>query len=536
MTSVRTGPFVSRFATNGMVCAVDHLAAQAGVDVLRRGGSAVDAAIATNAVLAVTTQHMCGLGGDLFALVHVPGEPAPYALNASGRSGSGADLDRLRADGHRSMPLFEDIRSVPVPGCVDGWMALHGRFGRLPLSDVLASARHYAADGFPASQTLARAAATAAARPGGDAFAAATHPGAVVRRPGVARTLDAIADGGRDAFYGGEFGKGLLAVGNGEYTPDDLAHANADWVQPLSVDAWGRTLWTIPPNSQGYLSLASSWIAAGLPLPTDADDETWAHFTVEAARAAAFDRDEVLHENADGAALLEASRLAPRRDAIRPDRAATYPAESYAGGGTIYLCAVDADRMGVSLIQSNAAGFGSLIAEPSTGIFLQNRGIGFSVDPQHPAAYGPRRRPPHTLSPALVTTDDGSLDMVIGTMGGDAQPQVVLQLLARLLHSVDGKGGETIGEAIAAPRWVLSGQPPFGNGFDTWQQRGQVQVHVEAEAPPQWETGLRKRGHDVVRHPPLGYNVGHAHAIGIRGDSLEAASDPRSLAGSAAGY
>ena len=528
---MRTGPFVSRFATRGMVCAVDHLAAQAGVDTLRRGGSAADAAIATNAVLAVTTQHMCGLGGDLFALVHVPGQAAPYALNASGRSGSGADLARLRADGHQAMPLFEDIRSVPVPGCVDGWSALHERFGRLPLRDVLAPARHYAADGFPASQTLARAAPSVAARAGGEAFAAATRPGAVVRRPGVARMLEAISDGGRDAFYGGEFGRGLLALGDGEYAADDLAHNNADWVQPVSVHAWDRTLWTIPPNSQGYLSLASSWIAAGLPLPADPDDEVWAHLTVEAARAAAFDRDEVLHEHADGSALLDPARLAPRRDAIRPDAAAIYAAESYAGGGTIYLCAVDSDRMGVSLIQSNAAGFGSLLAEPATGIFLQNRGIGFSVDPDHPAAYGPRRRPPHTLSPALVTTDDGALDMVIGTMGGDAQPQVVLQLLARLLHT-----GETIGDAIAAPRWVLSGQPPFGNGFDTWQQRGAVQVHLEAEAPQQWESGLRQRGHDVVRHPPLGYNVGHAHAIGVRGEALEAASDPRSLAGSAAGY
>ena len=526
-----TGPFVSRFATHGMVCAVDHLAAQAGVDVLRRGGSAVDAAIATNAVLAVTTQHMCGLGGDLFALVHVPGESAPYALNASGRSGSGADLDRLRADGHSAMPLFEDVRSVPVPGCVDGWLALHQRFGRLGLRDVLASARSYAADGFPASQTLARAAPSVASRSGGEAFAAATHPGAVVRRPGVARVLDGICDGGRDAFYAGEFGQGLLTLGGGEYVAADLAHVNADWVQPLAVEAWDRTIWTIPPNSQGYLSLAGSWIAAGLPLPADPDDELWAHLTVEAARAAAYDRDEVLHEHADGAALVDPSRLRPRREGIRTDAAANYAAESYAGGGTIYLCAVDNDRMGVSLIQSNAAGFGSLIAEPSTGIFLQNRGIGFSTDPNHPAAYGPRRRPPHTLSPALVTTGSGELDMVIGTMGGDAQPQVVLQLLARLLHN-----GETFGDAIAAPRWVLSGRPPFGNGFDTWQQRGNVAVHIEAEAPEQWETGLRQRGHDVVRHPPLGYNVGHAHAIGVRGQALEAASDPRSLAGSAAGY
>jgi len=533
---VRTGPFASKFAEHGMVCAVDHLAAQAGVQMLQRGGTAADAAIATNAVLAVTTQHMCGLGGDLFALVHVPGEPTPFALNASGRSGSGADLERLRADGHTSvMPLFEDIRSVPVPGCVDGWAALHARFGKLPLREVLEPARLYAADGFPASQTLARAASAVSSRPGGEAYAAATHPGAIVRRPSVARTLEAIADGGREAFYRGEFGRGLLSLGAkqsgiSEYVDDDLLAVNADWVEPLSVQAWGRSLWTIPPNSQGYLSLAASWIADGLPLPEDPEDALWAHLLVEAARAASFDRDQVLHERADGAALLDPAVLGPRRDGIRTDAVATYDGERYSSGGTIYLCAVDNDRMGVSLIQSNAAGFGSMLAEPTTGIFLQNRGLGFSVEPGHPAAYGPRRRPPHTLSPALVTKDDGSLDMVIGTMGGDAQPQVVLQLLARLLRN-----NETVGDAIAGPRWVLSGAPPFGNGFDTWHARGAVQVHLEDTAS-QWEAGLRQRGHDVVTHPPLGYNVGHAHAIGVRGDSLEAASDPRSLAGNAAGY
>jgi len=527
---VRTAPFTSRFAPHGMVCAVDALAAEAGVEMLRRGGSAADAAIATNAVLTVTTQHMCGLGGDLFAIVQAPGE-RPVALNASGRSGSGADLSRLLADGNDAMPLRGDIRSVPVPGCVDGWSALHARFGRLPLHEVLEPARGYAADGFPASVTLAMAAPSVANLPGGEAYRTATHPGALVRRPGVARTLAAIGDGGRDAFYRGEFGAGLLALGAGEFTDDDLANPGADWAEPLSVDVWGRSVWTIPPNSQGYLSLAGAWIAAGLPLPDDPDDAGWAHLLVEAARAAAYDRDDVLHEHADGAALISPDRLGPRRDGISLDRAAAYGAERYVGGGTIYLCAVDSDRMGVSLIQSNAAGFGALIAEPATGVFLQNRGIGFSVEPDHPAAYGPRRRPPHTLSPALVTNPDGSLDAVVGTMGGDAQPQVVLQLLARLLHA-----GESVGDAIAAPRWVLSAQPPRGNGFDTWAERGPVQVHVESDAPAQWEDGLPERGHDVVRHAPLGYNVGHAHVIAVRGETLEAASDPRSLAGSAAGY
>jgi gamma-glutamyltranspeptidase/glutathione hydrolase len=528
---VRTAVFSSRFAGSGMVCAVDHLAAEAGVETMRRGGNAVDAAIATNAVLAVTTQQMCGMGGDLFALVHVPGEGRPLALNASGRAGSGADPDRMRAEGHRHMPLFGDIRSVPVPGCVDGWCALHERLGRLPLREVLEPARRYAADGFPAAPTLARSAPSISSLPGAEDFRAATEPGAIVRRPGAARMLDAIGSEGRDGFYLGEFGKGLLSIGAGEYGEDDLSQPLANWVEPLHVSAWGAGLWTIPPNSQGYLTLASAWIADGLSLPDDPDDPLWAHLLVEAARAASYDRVAALHENADGNELVSAERLASRRARISGNRAAQWPDEVYAGGGTIYMCTTDADRMGVSLIQSNAAGFGAQIFEPSTGISLQNRGIGFSLEPGHPAEYAAGRRPPHTLSPALVTKTSGELDMVIGSMGGDAQPQIVLQLLARIL-----RGGESIGDTIAAPRWVLAGAPPAGNGFDTWDAQGPVQVHIEAEAPAAWESGLRERGHDVVRHPPLGYNVGHAHCIANRGEWLEGASDPRSLAGSASGY
>src|SRR3954469_22426938 len=189
---------MSRYATNGMVCAVDHLAAEAGVAMLRAGGSAADAAVAASGVLAVTTQHMCGMGGDLFALVHSPGDREPAVLNASGRAGSGADAQRLRRAGPHVMPSAGDIRTVPVPGCVDGWLALHERFGRLPLVDVLSPARDYAAAGFAASPILAAVAGLVADLPGGSDFRDATHPGARVRRPGVARSLDAIVSDGRD--------------------------------------------------------------------------------------------------------------------------------------------------------------------------------------------------------------------------------------------------------------------------------------------------------------------------------------------------
>jgi gamma-glutamyltranspeptidase/glutathione hydrolase len=523
---VRLAPYTSRFAPSGMVCAVDHLAAESGVAVLRRGGSAVDAAVAASAVLAVTCPHMCGMGGDLFALVHHAGGSSPAALNASGRSGSGADPDRLRADGHQQMPPTGDIRAVPVPGCVDGWLELHARFGRLDLAEVLTPAIGYAAQGFPASPLLAVSAPVVSGVPGAGDLRAATTAGAIVRRPGMARALEAVVSEGRDGFYGGAFGRGLLQLGRGEYRPQDLETLNANWVDPLFVDVWGQRVWSVPPNSQGYLTLAGAWIAAGLALPADTDDPVWAHLTIESARQAAYDREEVLHEGANGAALISPERLAPRRAAIETDRAAALD-EVARPGGTIFLCAIDADRQGVSLIQSNAAGFGAHLVEPDSGIFLHNRGIGFSLSPGHPAEYGPRRRPPHTLSPALVTDAVGGLRMVIGTMGGDSQPQTLLQLLARLLH-----GGESVGDAIAAARWAL-GSATGPGGFHTWDARGRVRIALEPGTPPRWEAGLRQRGHHVNVSPA---NYGHAHAIACHDDRLEGASDPRSLAGAAAGY
>lgn len=517
-------------APNGMVCSVDHLASSAGVAMLRRGGSAADAAIAASAVLAVTTQHMCGMGGDLFALVATPDGAVPHALNASGRAGAGADPQRLRDAGHTEMPATGTIHVTPVPGCVDGWLALHERFGRLPLGDVLRPARDYAADGFPAAPLLVQSVPAVAKLPGAADYVAGgrLRVGDRVVRPGVARALDAIVRHGRAGFYEGEFGEGLLLLGDGEYAADDLARSQADWVRPISVPAWDRTLWTTPPNSQGYLTLSSAWMAAGLELPTDPDDPLWAHLTIEAARQAGFDRLDVLHEHADGAALLDPARLGPRRDVISPDRAAVLGDPPARDGGTIYLCAADADGMGVSLIQSNAGGWGSHLIEPNTRIFLQNRGIGFSLVPGHPAEYGPGRCPPHTLCPALVTTPDGALDMVIGTMGGDGQPQTLLQLLARVLHC-----GQSPGEAIGAGRWCLLGG---STGFDTWSQRGRVTVVPEDHTPSAWEEGLVSRGHVIDRSQAYPHLFGHAHIIRVSAHSYGGAADPRAVTGAAVGY
>jgi gamma-glutamyltranspeptidase/glutathione hydrolase len=512
-----------------MVCAIDHLAAGAGGAMLRAGGTAADAAVAASAVLAVTSQHLCGMGGDLLAVVQ-PASGPPLALNASGRAGSGSDPARLRAEGHTRMPPLGDIRAVPVPGCVDGWLALHERFGRLDLAAVLEPARSYADEGFAASPTLAAMAPTVAhlADAGDYSRHGRLRAGTIVRRPGVARALAAIVRDGRRGFYEGEFGAGLLALGDGEYVEADLARTQADWTAALELSAWGHRLWTAPPTSQGYLTLAGAWIAEGLPLPEDPDDPQWAHLLIEAARQAAFDRPAVLHEGADGAALLAPQRLAPRRAAIDPERAAVIDPPAVAGD-TIALCAVDDERRGVSLLQSNAAGFGSLLIVPGVRIFLHDRGVGFSLQPGHPAEYGPGRRPPHTLSPTLVTSQTGELRAVTGTMGGDSQPQILLQVLARAIAA-----SHPPGDTIAAGRWALA--PPAqasasSIGFDTWDSGGRVDVRVEGHAPSAWDAGLRRRGHSVVRDLPFDRGFGHAHLIAVHDDYLAGATDPRPRGG-----
>jgi len=518
----------ARYATNGMVCSVDHLASGAGIELLSKGGNAVDAAVGTSAVLAVTTQHMCGMGGDLWALVHVPGEPTPYALNASGWAGSGSDAAALRAEGFEQMPFRGDLRSVPVPGCVDGWVALHDRFGRLPLAEVLEPARRLADEGFPASPMLARAAKQIADVDGAEDYTIdgqVVRDGQVMTRKGLARSIAAIAAEGRAGWYEGEFGAGLIDKGAGLYDADDLGHIHAEWVEPIRVDVWGQQLWTAPPNSQGYLSLAAASIASGLELPDDPDDPLFAHYLVEASKQAGFDRNDVLFDGADGAALVDEDRLASRRTLISADRAGDVGPPT-AGGGTIYLCTTDADRMGVSLIQSNAAGFGSFLAVPGVGVFLHNRGIGFSVEAGHPAELTPGKRPPSTLAPALATTPTGALRTVFGCMGGDAQPQVVLQMAARRFVS-----DQKVGDLMTASRFALT--VPAAQGFNTWSAAGRLIVAVEAGSP--WLDGLRARGHHVEERQWGDGLFGHAHMIDVVGDHFEGVADPRALTGAAIG-
>lgn len=510
---------------SGAVASADRRATAAGVDILRRGGNAVDAAIAANAVLAVTGPHLCGLGGDLFALVHDGGQV--LALNASGRAGSGADPAQLRREGHREMPFRHDIRTVTVPGCVDGWSALHARFGRTPLSDLLEpaiAAAEHGADASPLLVGSVRMVDEQARVQLHELVDQATGRGALVRRPGVARALRAIAAHGRDGFYQGEFGHGLLELGAGLFAPDDLLNPTAEWVEPLQADVAGHRLFTIPPNSQGYLLLASALLAERWRPSGRLDDADVAHALIECAKTVGRTRPAVLHERADVSAVLAGARLG--QPAIDPHRAAPWAGPTQAGD-TTYLCAVDSDGMGVSLIQSNASGFGSWLVEPSTGINLHNRGLGFSLEPGHPAELGPVRRPPHTLSPALATAANGSLVAVFGTMGGDAQPQILLQVATDLFVH-----GRDPADAVNAPRWILQGS---SGGFDTWTGLDAPTVLLEPAAAPGLADGLVARGHRVELSP-IGSTFGHAQAIVLDPDRMAVAgADHRAVIGSAEG-
>ena len=528
-TETRVAP-QNAYAPRAMVATVDGLATTAAVDVLRRGGSAIDAAIAANAVLTVTLPNQCGLGGDLVAVVHQPGQNARI-LEGIGRSGSGSDAEALREAGHSTMPETS-IASVTVPGCVDGWVALHHEHGRLPMRDLIAPAIGYARDGFPASPFLAR---TLSGKQwlrehiSGIPSDGIVRAGQKLQRPQAAQILEDVAERGRDGFYLGAFGDALIQAGTGLFTRADVEAAHARWVEPLADDFFGARIWTTPPPTSGYLTLAAGWLADRLDLPTSPSDGVWAHLLIEAMRQAAFDRPHVLFDGASGADLVSPGRLTPRLSEIRRDRAATLD-DTYRNAGTTFISVVDEDRTAISLIQSNCMSFGSRIEAPGTGIWLQNRGTGFTLETGHPNELQPGRRPAHTLSPAIVTDQANNLVACLGTRGGDSQPQVVLQLLARLLLAK-----ESPAQALAAPRWILRG-PDDETAFDTWGSGGAVRVAIEGNADDSWFSYLGEAGHRVVVEETLSHAFGHAQLIAVDGDCLIGAADPRSGSATAAGY
>lgn len=505
--------------TFGDVVVTSHdLSTQAAMTILNEGGNAVDAALAANATLGVCEPQTCGVGGDLFALVYLPGSQKPIALNASGRAGAGADPDLIGRSGPGAIPWNHPLTAT-VPGCVDGWEALSARFGSLPLSQTLAPAIRLAEDGFPASTELANALAGRDAafrtQPSSRAFFASGEPrrGTRIRRPDLAKTLLGISQGGRAAFYEGAPGKAITEATGNLIVATDLARSQSDWVDPLALEVFGLTAWTIPPNTQGYLTLAAAWIFEHLDPPSDPHDPGYLHAMIEAYRSLAWERDDLVADPdfapLDPAELVSTKRLAERSEQIT-GRAGTWPAESEPPGGTTYLCALDRNGLGISLIQSNFMGLGSGIAAGNQGFFLHNRGAGFSVEEGHPNELAPGKRPLHTLSPTLWTRE-GSLDLLLGTRGGHQQPQLLAQVAAHLFRA-----GDRPGTAQSRPRWT------------TTSLSGVSSIRMESEMPEALRNDLERRGHSIEIAQPLEGGWGPISMISIRDDGLRiGAPDPR---------
>ncbi len=495
-----------------------ELSTLAAIEVMEGGGNAVDGAIAANAVQGTVAPETCGIGGDLFALVHRSGTASPACLNSSGRAGSGASASALRDAGHTTMPIG-GAPTVTVPGCVDGWHALSERYGLLPLSEVLRPAIRLAEDGFPASQELSRAWTANAAQLLTQASAPPMFPdgrppavGQRISRPFLAGSLRAAA-AGRDAFYLDRVGTAIPEATGNLITREDLARCQARWVEPLSAALFGRTAWTTPPNSQGYLTLATLSIFEQLDTTGDPEHPDYWHALIEAYRSMAWERDHLLYDPDTGPdlAMLDPEKLAERRNRIDPAAAGSWRRPVPAAGGTAYMCAVDGDGMGVSLIQSNFHGIGSGLSAGRTGVWLHNRGAGFNLVPGHPNEWRPGRRPLHTLSPTIWTEGD-RLALVLGTRGGHQQPQLLAQMGAHLHHA-----GLEPGIAQTVARWTIQ-------DINTTASM----VSVESRTDSLMIDALRTRGHGISVDGPWEADWGPISAIAVSPGGLrEAVADPR---------
>jgi gamma-glutamyltranspeptidase/glutathione hydrolase len=531
--------------SRGAVVAPHHLATAAGLRILQAGGSAVDGAIATNAVLAVVDGNACGIGGDAFWLIWDAAERRQLALNGSGRSSARADATGLRRSGLDRLPLRGGL-AVTVPGAVRSWGDAHDRFGRLPRADLLAPAIELADGGFPAWDGFIEAVESGAAafraalgpdagwfsvyRPHGRPW----RPGERVRLPALAMTLSRIADLGWDEFYAGETAAHhvrTLAAAGSQIGLDDLAAHASTWGEPIATDYRGTRVTGHPPNSSSFVALEILNVLERFeppPAPVFADgagaDLRWTHLGIEASKLAMADRDAHLTDPDAHLAPLDrllakdyAAELAGRIDPGRASRPAA--ARVPRGGGTIWLGVVDGAGNAVSLIESNYMGFGSGVVDPTTGIAYQNRGSFFSLDPDHPNVLAPAKRTLHTLMPGMLFRD-GRPWVVTGSMGGDAQPQIHAQVVSALVD-----GGLDVASAVAMPRWFVEPEEHF-DPPDA--------VRAEPRFRDGLLDGLAALGHPLTETAPFDGWLGHCHAIELvdggpsDGGTLAAATDPRS--------
>lgn len=489
-----------------MAATSQPLATLAAIEILQAGGSAVDAAIAANAVLAVTEPMSCGLGGDLFAIVWDARTRRLQGLNGSGRSPRGLELAEFHRRNLSSIPS-EGPLAVTVPGCVDGWAALHERFGKLPLEKVLAPAIRHARDGFAVTEVIALGWRYTAddfrAQPG---FVEtylrdgrAPQHGETFQNLAIAATLEKIASGGRDAFYRGEIARSIdkfMQEAGGFLRYEDLAEHRSEWVEPVSVSYRGYDVWELPPNGQGVVALQMLQLLKGYDLRRAGfGSPDHLHFVIEAKKLAFEDRarfygDPNFHKM-PVTGLISESYAARRRGLIDPHRAATDIAAgnpALAKGDTVYLATADKDHNMVSLIQSNFYAFGSGLSPPALGFCLQNRGRSFDLTPGRPNSYAPLKRPFHTIIPAFVTKD-GKPVMSFGVMGGDMQPQGHVQILVNLLDFE-----MNLQEAGDAPRVRHNGSSDPDGGH---AEPDGGQVALESGFAADTVRELTERGHRI---------------------------------------
>ena len=488
------------YGRSGMVAASQPLAVAAGLLALGAGGTAADAAIATAAALNVTEPASTGLGGDAFALYFEASTRKVTALNGSGRAPRKLTLERLQREGLRqSLPQYHPY-TVTVPGAAAAWCDLTARFGRLPLAASLAPAIHLAEEGFPVApltalfwQYSAKGQLNASLN-GRELTIDGRGPsaGELFRNPGLARTLRRLAEGGKDAYYQGEIAEGIVAIlaeAGGCMALDDLAQHTSTWVEPLAVDYRGLRVYECPPNGQGVAALLALNLLEGFDLgripPLSA---ARLHLEIEAMRLAFADARRFVADPDLAPAPLEAL-LAPeytrrRRALIQPERALPWVEHGTPLGSsdTVYLSVVDGEGNACSFINSNYMGFGTGIVPRGWGFCLQNRGHNFSLDPQHPNALAPGKRPYHTIIPAMATqAESGDLYASFGVMGGFMQPQGHVQVFSALVD--DGLDPQA---ALDRPRFCIAQDDPRGA------------VSLEEGILPEVMARLAEMGHPVT--------------------------------------
>jgi gamma-glutamyltranspeptidase/glutathione hydrolase len=508
-------PFATRsevIAPHGMVCTSQPLATQVGLEVLKAGGSAVDAAIAANAALGLMEPVSSGVGGDLYAIVWDAKSHRLYGLNASGRSPLGLSYDQMKAELARlhrtTIPPF-GMLPISVPGAVDGWFELHAKFGRLPMAQVLAPAIRYAEEGFPVSELIAyywgRNVDLLRAQHLPGAFAGTYAPGGhapakgeIFRNPDLARTYRRLAEQGRDGFYRGAIADQIdafMRANGGWLRKADLEKHTSTWVEPVSTNYRGYDVYELPPNGQGIAVLQMLNILEGFDLRKMGFQSADAlHVMIEAKKLVFEDRAK-FYADPDFAQvpvqwLISKAYAAERRKLIDLAQAGrTYDAghPPVNDGDTIYLGTADAEGNMVSLIQSNYRGMGSGITVPGLGFDFQDRGEIFTMEPGHANVYAPGKRPFHTIIPAFVMKA-GQPWLAFGVMGGAMQPQGHVQILVNLIDY-----GLNLQEAGDAARWQHDGSTDYDHPKMTdggW-------VYLESGIPWDVVAELKRRGHDI---------------------------------------